>query len=1300
MPDRPEQPTAAGNNKPLTKEQLDVLNEQLAYAAKFGEFKTIKSCLEQGADVNAGPYLNRTPLWSTVFYDRLGSHEIVQFLLERGADVESRDSDGETPLWRASAEGNEKNVQLLLNSKAQVNVRDNYGNPAVFQAIRNDRREIIPILIKAGADIDDKNEDGETSLWKAAKDGDEDKVSMLLEWGADVNATNHAGSSVLSAAAASSNDTIVRLLLDASTSFDKPDIELEDDNGLTALWRALENKATVCSALLIEEGANIRVRDKNSGSIVFIAAASGNESILRSLLLDDKEDIESKDEYGRTVLRHVLSSGDHKCIDLVLGLKPKIDLKVVEGSSTLHEATRAGSHTAINYLLDGKDPTARTDDLDGKGHTPLWLALSTRNQLCIDLLWQQDPDLKKDIKDGSLLHQAARFGNSKAIELLLREELHTESTDDYGRTPLWLAVNARDEPCVKILLGATEDIDTQDKNGVSILHQAVKKKELKIVKMLLNGPEDGKSSIPGASAETESESMVERATVSKFKHRKPSIDTKDNHGDWPLGQAFADHSYDIADALLLAGAAVETTNENGQTVLWQAVTRVDLVAVARLLNAKANVNAKSPSNVSVLHQAVIEDNVDLVRLLLGESTATVDATTELVHPDGKVKISPLVETTQPPSQIAAARISPDVNTTDTAGESPLLAAVNNKSMEIVKLLLKQKLKFDGVDPQGDSELAQAAYQGSAEMVEELLKAGADAKKANRDGWTPLHWAVRRSHAGVWDKLLDHNADIFAVNEYGKTPVHIAVDNGHVSFIELLESRSKAIKRQPIAQKGKARSTNFLDTQFADGETILHMAAAGRKLDVLNFLLASNVNISATTKKGETALHVAVEVVFFKGVKRLLSKMDAISIGLMNCNGDTALHLACRDDRKDMVKGILAKISTTGRDTAAKKNNTNETPLSISVENESLDVLLLLVNFEADVKYIEEDEHLLKLAKAEGQPNSKSAAKSDVQSLRWATMEDPLDDIDAQAAGELLDNEDIWKDELEDEDIKGEKRENRTKTLYWASRNGYKPLVEKILRAEEVDLGNALYWAAVGNKIKIVEFLFATYKHSPAIRSESVAGKAIQAAARNGHQTIVQYLIKNLIKTDGKTFSRGKAKDSYTDTWTPLHWAIDYQYKGNDDLDIVRNMLMNGADPEKMETGIGAESATSLVKSMCDIFSKKDYDTILGLLESPLRIPPKPISLVDPAVGHPAAAEFICKSFSANIVDFYTADGRFFTLERKKSIHDIIYDRDGGPDYLMDHAKTSWNLDDIVLEDRLRWIHLPANNVSAYIASAH
>ena len=64
---------------------------------------------------------------------------------------------------------------------------------------------------------------------------------------------------------------------------------------------------------------------------------------------------------------------------------------------------------------------------------------------------------------------------------------------------------------------------------------------------------------------------------------------------------------------------------------------------------------------------------------------------------------------------------------------------------------------------------------------------------------------------------------------------------------------------------------------------------------------------------------------------------------------------------------------------------------------------------------------------------------------------------------------------------------------------------------------------------------------------------------------------------------------------------------------------------------------------------------------------------------------------------YTWEGRSCTIERIGDVHEIIYTPGSGPRQVMENARKAWNLDldSIKLEHCYRWIHLPANNVSAY-----
>lgn len=999
VPNNPGPPKANGNAEQLTKE-LDDLNDRLSNAARDGDLDEIKQCLDHGANVNTTTYTGRTPLWSTVYWDRDNSNEVIKLLLDRGAGLENRDDDGETALWRATLEGNSENVKLLLNRGAEPNARTKLGVSVLLQACSQDNTEIVKLLLET-----------------------------------------------------------------------RVGIEAEDANGLTPLRRALANKYREHVDLLLAKNAKI------TKQMFFAAAELGVEKILRALLSRGDVDIEYKDDNGLTVLWYVLASKSQSCIKFILSFNPEIDVQGKDGEN--------------------------------------------------------------------MMHQAARFGNKNMLESLVGRGVFIESVDPHGRTPLWLAVDSGDEECVKLLLGQQTDINAQDSSKVSILHQAVYKTHVHIVKLLL-----------GISTKTQD-------------------------------QPNPDLEHEIA---------VPSPN--------------------------FDVDAHVDNNQDELHHV-------------------------------------------PHSR-------PDINTKDEDDETPLIRAVINESEEIVNILLFEKgVKLQGVDADGDTELGRAAWSGNEKIVAALLKASADTEKANRDGRTPLYWAAWNGAEAVAKLLLvEGNCHIAIPDSDGQTPFHAAVERGYVSLVKLLLDTSATRKKQPKntgSRLLKARSTINLDANFPSGDTALHLAASNGYDEIVKILLDHNANTTALNKNGSTPLHIATEEDDIASWKLLLPKMEAAGVEKKNDDGNNALHLACKVSNKTMVQDLLAripaKVSPISRNIVTAKNRSNETPLSIAVQERSADVLQLLINVEADIKYVDED------------------------GRKWATMEDSIHDI--AAAGQLLADEERWTIP-----------EDRKKTLNWGARNGDKLLVEKAIKFNpaEKDAAQALKWAAVGGKGKIVEFLFEKHElddsTSFAEELKKLAPESVQCAARNGHELVVQQVIQWLIKKD-EDYSRDKQSPTKGETWTPLHWAVRYKASSDEkedelqSMDIVRNMIMNGSNPyPPLGQGPPATKLADDLKQKGNSLSGK----ILDLLESPLRALRKPLQLIDPSLDPSGGHNDVCTRFHTNIVDFYTSGDDFCTLERKSPINHIIYDKNGGPDRVMNNAMNRWELDDIGLKHRFRWIHLPANNV--------
>lgn len=87
------------------------------------------------------------------------------------------------------------------------------------------------------------------------------------------------------------------------------------------------------------------------------------------------------------------------------------------------------------------------------------------------------------------LHQAVFDAKYEKVKKLLKTT-DIESTTNAGLTALHIAVKRRDLKMVKLLITNDADIDSQDKKGFSPLYYAVLQNRVKIARFLLNNEAD------------------------------------------------------------------------------------------------------------------------------------------------------------------------------------------------------------------------------------------------------------------------------------------------------------------------------------------------------------------------------------------------------------------------------------------------------------------------------------------------------------------------------------------------------------------------------------------------------------------------------------------------------------------------------------------------------------------------------------------------------------------------------------------------------------------------------------------
>jgi ankyrin repeat protein len=247
-------------------------------------------------------------------------------------------------------------------------------------------------------------------------------------------------------------------------------------------------------------------------------------------------------------------------------------------------------------------------------------------------------------------------------------------------------------------------------------------------------------------------------------------------------------------------AAQATPSPASAADLLRAATQGDLQHVKELLAAGADVNARSSSGETPLHNAAYSGNVALMELLLASGA--------------------------------------DVNAKERSGATPLHVAAQRGYMEVAEVLLAHKASVDAKNNVGTAPLQFAAQEGKKEVAQVLISHKADINATSSDGQRPLHAAALNGHTDLVSLLLANGAEVNAKEDHGLTPLHDAAGKGFANTVKVL-----------LANRADANAVT------SNGLTPLDYAAAMGGKAVAELLLASGADINAKPS-GHTALEYA------------------------------------------------------------------------------------------------------------------------------------------------------------------------------------------------------------------------------------------------------------------------------------------------------------------------------------------------------------------------------------------------------------------------------------------------------------
>lgn len=201
-------------------------------------------------------------------------------------------------------------VKNALQEGAEVNARNNFNNTALLWAAYHNNLEIVRFLVERGADVNVVDNDGLNSIHnmflnKDIKEPSLELLNYLLEQKLDIDAQINIGTTALHFALENGYDTIANILLDCGAN---PKLRRRANGTCIHYLHPSITKATL--KRLLAAGVDINAQSNDGYSALHYACENNRQSVIR-MLLSNGAAPRLLDNKGESPLSYLLTN-EHK----------------------------------------------------------------------------------------------------------------------------------------------------------------------------------------------------------------------------------------------------------------------------------------------------------------------------------------------------------------------------------------------------------------------------------------------------------------------------------------------------------------------------------------------------------------------------------------------------------------------------------------------------------------------------------------------------------------------------------------------------------------------------------------------------------------------------------------------------------------------------------------------------------------------------------------------------------------------------------------------------------------------------
>ena len=742
---------------------------------------------------------------------------------------------------------------------------------ALQRSIETENHKLVSFLMEIDVSLQTNN-----NIFEAARDGNIDIVKLLLKEHVDINIQDENGETALMLASKNGHIQVVELLLK-----EHADVNIQNQDGLTAIMLAIENVRTQVVEILGEQ-VDDDIQDENAMIILMVASQSSHTQVAELLL---KEHADIDDIRAKVVMLMLASINGHT--DIVKLLFKEIDVQSEGIQLALMFASYYGNVEIVQCLKERVGVKIQ----DESEMTAIMCASSNGHPQVVELLLKDNGDVNAQNENGwTALMKASQNGHTQVVELLLKEHADINFQTNDGATAFMLASESGHTQVVELLLKDHAEINLQTNDGVTALLVACQNGHTQVVELLLK--------------------------------EHANINLQTNDGTTALMLVSKNGHFQIVELLLKEHADINLQRNDGATALMLASENGHTQVVELLLKEHADINLQRNDGATALMLASQNGHHKVIELLLKEH---VD-----INHQGKDGVTAQLLVSQDGHHQVTQLLHANINIKEKNGWTALMLASENGHFHVVELLLKQHAYINAQNKDGWTSLMLASKNGHFQVVELLLKEHADINTQKKDGWTALMLASLNGHFQIVELLLKEHADINTHNKDGWTPLMLASLKGHFQIVELLLKEHADI-----------------NTQKKDGWTALMLASLNDHIQIIELLLKEHANINTQDKDGWTPLMVASLNGHFQVVELLLK--EHAGNNTQNKDGWTALMLASQNGHFQVVELLLKEHAGNNI-----QNKDGWTALMLASQNGHFQVVELLLKEHADINTQKED----------------------------------------------------------------------------------------------------------------------------------------------------------------------------------------------------------------------------------------------------------------------------------------------------------------------------------------------------------